>query len=150
MEGSGIRESHRHGDVRVQDPYSVRCAPQVHGAVRDVLTEVDAKLAIEMNSVTDNPLIFPDEMSTFLGQLAKSKSGLAKLRTLLRVRPRMFKPIIALMRGLTDLTGFSSTGAGSNRHQMRRLPASGSGATASLPVRRESSSAGAKRKRQPC
>jgi histidine ammonia-lyase len=61
MEGSGIRESHRRGDVRVQDPYSVRCAPQVHGAVRDVLAEAAAKLAIEMNSVTDNPLIFPDE-----------------------------------------------------------------------------------------
>jgi len=61
MQGSGIRDSHRQSDVRVQDPYSVRCAPQVHGAVRDVLGDVEAKLAIEMNSVTDNPLIFPDE-----------------------------------------------------------------------------------------
>lgn len=61
MQGSGIRDSHRQGDVRVQDPYSVRCAPQVHGAVRDLLADVEAKLAIEMNSVTDNPLIFPDE-----------------------------------------------------------------------------------------
>lgn len=61
MQGSGIRESHRQGDVRVQDPYSVRCAPQVHGAVRDLLGDVETKLVIEMNSVTDNPLIFPEE-----------------------------------------------------------------------------------------
>jgi len=61
MQGSGIRESHRQGDVRVQDPYSVRCAPQVHGAVRDLLEDVERKVVIEMNSVTDNPLIFPDE-----------------------------------------------------------------------------------------
>lgn len=61
MQGSGIRESHRQGDVRVQDPYSVRCAPQVHGAVRDLLSDVETKLQIEMNAVTDNPLIFPDD-----------------------------------------------------------------------------------------
>ena len=60
MRGSAIRESHRAGDVRVQDPYSVRCAPQVHGAVRDVLDDVEAKVVIEMNAVTDNPLVFPD------------------------------------------------------------------------------------------
>ena len=59
MHGSAIRESHREGDVRVQDPYSIRCAPQVHGAVRDVLDDVEAKVAIEMNAVTDNPLVFP-------------------------------------------------------------------------------------------
>ena len=61
MRGSAIRESHRAGDVRVQDPYSVRCTPQVHGAVRDVLEDVEAKVAIEMNAVTDNPLVFPGE-----------------------------------------------------------------------------------------
>ena len=61
MQGSGIRDSHRDNDVRVQDPYSVRCAPQVHGAVRDLLEDVERKVVIEMNSVTDNPLIFPDE-----------------------------------------------------------------------------------------
>jgi histidine ammonia-lyase len=61
MQGSGIRDSHRQGDVRVQDSYSVRCAPQVHGAVRDLLFDVETKLVIEMNSVTDNPLIFPEE-----------------------------------------------------------------------------------------
>ncbi|GMU66504.1 MAG: histidine ammonia-lyase [Acidobacteriota bacterium] len=60
LQGSAIRESHRQGDVRVQDPYSVRCMPQVHGAVRDVLADVEAKLAIEMNAATDNPLVFAD------------------------------------------------------------------------------------------
>ncbi|HYG64092.1 MAG TPA: histidine ammonia-lyase [Thermoanaerobaculia bacterium] len=61
MQGSAIRESHRVGDVRIQDPYSVRCMPQVHGAVRDVLADVETKLVVEMSSVTDNPLVFPAE-----------------------------------------------------------------------------------------
>lgn len=60
MQGSGIRESHRHDDVRVQDPYSLRCTPQVHGAARDLLTDVEAKLRVELNAVTDNPLVFPE------------------------------------------------------------------------------------------
>src|SRR5688572_20109699 len=60
LRGSAIRESHRRGDQRVQDPYSLRCMPQVHGAVRDVLAEVERRLAVEMNSVTDNPLVFPE------------------------------------------------------------------------------------------
>jgi histidine ammonia-lyase len=60
--GSEIRESHRSPDVdpRVQDPYSLRCAPQVHGAVRDALAQIRATLAIEINSATDNPLVFAD------------------------------------------------------------------------------------------
>ena len=61
MRGSAIRESHRAGDVRVQDPYSIRCVPQVHGAVRDVLEDVEAKVGVEMNAVTDNPLVFPGD-----------------------------------------------------------------------------------------
>lgn len=61
LQGSAIRESHRYGDVRVQDPYSVRCVPQVHGAVRDVLTDVERKVVLEMNAVTDNPLVFFDD-----------------------------------------------------------------------------------------
>jgi len=60
LQGSAIRESHRREDVRVQDPYSLRCMPQVHGAVRDVLADVEAKLAVEMNAATDNPLVFSD------------------------------------------------------------------------------------------
>ena len=61
LQGSRIRESHRSGDDKVQDPYSFRCMPQVHGAVRDVLADVEAKLVIEMNAVTDNPLVFVDQ-----------------------------------------------------------------------------------------
>jgi histidine ammonia-lyase len=60
LQGSEIRDSHRIGDLRVQDPYSFRCMPQVHGAARDVLTETVRKLEIEMNAATDNPLIFDD------------------------------------------------------------------------------------------
>jgi histidine ammonia-lyase len=59
-EGSAIRESHRAAekDKRVQDAYSLRCTPQVHGAVRDALAQVRATLAVELNSATDNPLVF--------------------------------------------------------------------------------------------
>jgi histidine ammonia-lyase len=60
LQGSAIRESHRHGDPRIQDPYSVRCMPQVHGAVRDALADVERRLAVEMNSATDNPLVFAE------------------------------------------------------------------------------------------
>ncbi|AZO78880.1 MULTISPECIES: histidine ammonia-lyase [unclassified Bosea (in: a-proteobacteria)] len=55
--GSEIRESHRFGDSKVQDPYSLRCQPQVMGAVRDLLANVAATLTIEANAVTDNPLV---------------------------------------------------------------------------------------------
>jgi histidine ammonia-lyase len=59
-EGSEIRESHRSAekDPRVQDAYSLRCTPQVHGAVRDALAQIRATLEIELNSATDNPLVF--------------------------------------------------------------------------------------------
>lgn len=62
IEGSEIRESHRdHGvDPRVQDAYAIRCMPQVHGAVRDSLAHARRILEIEINSATDNPLIFPE------------------------------------------------------------------------------------------
>jgi histidine ammonia-lyase len=55
---SEIRESHREHDSRVQDAYCLRCMPQVHGAVRDVLQHVAGVLEIETGSATDNPLIF--------------------------------------------------------------------------------------------
>lgn len=61
MDGSAIRESHREGDPRVQDPYSVRCVPQVHGATRDALGYVRRVLETEINAVTDNPLVFPED-----------------------------------------------------------------------------------------
>jgi len=61
--GSTIRESHRspEKDPRVQDPYSLRCTPQVHGAVRDALAQVRATVDVELNSATDNPLVFPGQ-----------------------------------------------------------------------------------------
>ena len=55
---SQIRESHREGDPRVQDAYSIRCMPQVHGAVRDVFTHCEEILEVESASATDNPLVF--------------------------------------------------------------------------------------------
>lgn len=61
LEGSEIRESHRHWDHRVQDAYSLRCAPQVHGASRDALRYAADIVSVEINSANDNPLIFPDE-----------------------------------------------------------------------------------------
>lgn len=50
----------RQGELRVQDPYSIRCVPQVHGASKDSLAFVKEKVEIEINSVTDNPIILPD------------------------------------------------------------------------------------------
>jgi histidine ammonia-lyase len=55
--GSGIRDSHREGDARVQDPYSLRCQPQVAGACLDLLDNAAAVLLREANAVTDNPLV---------------------------------------------------------------------------------------------
>ncbi len=67
LQGSEIRDSHRHGDPRVQDPYSIRCMPQVHGAVRQLLASAEETLVIEMNSVTDNPLLFVEEEEVLSG-----------------------------------------------------------------------------------
>jgi histidine ammonia-lyase len=61
LEGSEIRASHV-SCRRVQDAYSLRCAPQVHGAVRDTLAEARRVFSIELNSATDNPLVFEDEV----------------------------------------------------------------------------------------
>ena len=60
MHGSEIREAHREGDVRVQDPYCIRCQPQVLGAVLDLLRQAAATLVAEANAVTDNPLVLLD------------------------------------------------------------------------------------------
>ena len=59
MRRSELRKSHLHGDSRVQDAYSLRCIPQVHGASRDAIDYVWNVIGIEINSATDNPLIFP-------------------------------------------------------------------------------------------
>lgn len=67
MSGSAIRESHRAGDDRVQDPYSIRCQPQVMGACLDVLNSAAATLEIEANAVTDNPLVFAEDNAILSG-----------------------------------------------------------------------------------
>ena len=61
MSGSANVASHKTNDPRVQDAYSVRCIPQVHGASRDALAYVRRVLEIEINSVTDNTLVFAEE-----------------------------------------------------------------------------------------
>jgi histidine ammonia-lyase len=60
MAGSQIRESHRADDERVQDPYCIRCQPQVMGACIDLLRQAAGTLEIEANAATDNPLVFND------------------------------------------------------------------------------------------
>ena len=60
LEGSAIIESHRWCD-KVQDAYSLRCAPQVHGACRDLLDYVEATVTVELNAATDNPLVLLEE-----------------------------------------------------------------------------------------
>jgi histidine ammonia-lyase len=60
MEGSAIRASHREGDTRVQDPYCLRCQPQVMGAALTVLRQAGETLVTEANGVSDNPLIFAE------------------------------------------------------------------------------------------
>ena len=60
LKNSEIRESHRKNDPRVQDAYSIRCMPQVHGAVRDVLAHCEQILSVESASATDNPLVFAE------------------------------------------------------------------------------------------
>ena len=61
LAGSVIRESHIEGDERVQDPYCIRCQPQVDGACLDLLRQVARTLEIEANAVTDNPLVLSDD-----------------------------------------------------------------------------------------
>ncbi|MCR2351155.1 aromatic amino acid lyase, partial [Salmonella enterica] len=61
LEGSIIRDSHLEGDQRVQDPYCIRCQPQVDGACLDLLRQVAVTLEIEANAVTDNPLVLSDD-----------------------------------------------------------------------------------------
>ena len=66
VSGSALRESHRNCG-KVQDAYSLRCAPQVHGAVRDAVNFAAEKIRIELNSATDNPLIFAEQEQSISG-----------------------------------------------------------------------------------
>jgi histidine ammonia-lyase len=67
LEGSPILASHRHSTHLVQDAYSLRCAPQVHGATRDALAYARAVLEIELNAVSDNPIVLADDNAIVSG-----------------------------------------------------------------------------------
>ncbi|MGX4600970.1 histidine ammonia-lyase [Faecalimicrobium sp. JNUCC 81] len=64
---SGSEMTTKQGQMRVQDAYSIRCSPQIHGASKDALEYVKNKINIEINSVTDNPIIFPQEEEVISG-----------------------------------------------------------------------------------
>ena len=69
MEGSAIRDSHREDDTRVQDPYCIRCQPQVTGACIELLRQAASTLKVEANAVTDNPLVISDDDTPGLGHI---------------------------------------------------------------------------------
>ena len=85
IKNSEIRNSHLENDTRIQDAYSIRCVPQIHGASRDAIDYVISRVGIEINSVNDNPVIFPEtgehiEGGNFHGQsmaLAMDFMGIA-------------------------------------------------------------------------
>ena len=67
LEGSEIRQSHLKNDPRIQDAYSLRCMPQVHGAIRGALSHCEAVLIVESGSATDNPLVFAENGDVISG-----------------------------------------------------------------------------------
>lgn len=67
IDESEIRKSHLQNDKRVQDAYSLRCIPQIHGASKDAINYVCSRVEIEINSANDNPLIFPETMEHIEG-----------------------------------------------------------------------------------
>ena len=77
LEESEIRESHRYGDPRVQDPYCLRCMPQVHGPVRDALDWISGIITREINAATDNPLVFANGETLSGGNFHGQAVGLA-------------------------------------------------------------------------
>jgi histidine ammonia-lyase len=112
LEGSEIRQSHIECR-RVQDAYSLRCAPQVHGAVRDALTEARRVFAIELNSATDNPLVFGDEILSggnfhgeplafqldFLAVALNALAGISERRIDRLVNPALNEELPAFLAG---------------------------------------------------
>ncbi|NOX17979.1 MAG: histidine ammonia-lyase [Chlorobi bacterium] len=119
IRNSEIRKSHLKNDNRVQDSYSLRCIPQIHGASRDAVDYVRSRVEIELNSVNDNPLVFPDdgdhlEGGNFHGQpmaLAMDFMGIA-LAELANVSERRIE---RLTNGsLSDLPRFLTENGGLN------------------------------------
>jgi histidine ammonia-lyase len=116
LEGSEIRASHV-SCRRVQDAYSLRCAPQVHGAVRDTLAEARRVFSIELNSATDNPLVFDGEVLSggnfhgeplalqldYLGIALAALAGISERRVDRLVNPALnedLPPFLARQAGL--------------------------------------------------
>ncbi len=120
LENSEIRMSHLENDPRVQDSYSLRCIPQIHGASRDAIDYVCSRVAIELNSANDNPLIFPEqgdhlEGGNFHGQpiaLAMDfmKIALAELANVAerRIERLVNGSLSSLPRFLTEKGGLNS------------------------------------------
>jgi histidine ammonia-lyase len=76
LEGSGIVASHRYDDPRVQDAYSLRCAPQVNGAARDALEDARRAAQVELAAAIDNPMILPDGRVESCGNFHGAPVGL--------------------------------------------------------------------------
>ena len=114
---SSIRESHRHNDPRVQDAYSVRCVPQIMGAVKDTIGYAAAVADVELNAATDNPLVLDDDIvsggnfhgqpvamaSDFLAIALASLAGMSERRIERMVNPDLssgLPPFLAANPGL--------------------------------------------------
>ena len=116
LEGSEIRQSHI-ACRRVQDAYSLRCAPQVHGAVRDVIGAAGQVFAIELNSATDNPLVVGEEILSggnfhgeplafqldFLAVALTALSGISERRVDRLVNPALNEQLPPFLAGHTGL-----------------------------------------------
>jgi histidine ammonia-lyase len=77
LAGSEIVASHREGDSRVQDAYSLRCSPQVHGAARDTVAHAERVAAVELVSAIDNPMVLPDGRVESCGNFHGAPLGFA-------------------------------------------------------------------------
>ncbi len=120
IKNSEIRKSHLLNDTRVQDSYSIRCIPQIHGASRDAFEFACKQISIELNAVTDNPLVFPDdedhiEGGNFHGQPVALPLDFMKvaLSELANVSERRIERLVngnlsGLPRFLTDEGGLNS------------------------------------------
>ncbi|MBD3224639.1 MAG: histidine ammonia-lyase [Caldithrix sp.] len=121
LQNSPIVQSHRDSDHKVQDAYSLRCIPQVHGAVRDGLQHVLDVFTREMNGVTDNPLIFPQDgevlsggnfhgqplamSADYLGILLAELAGISERRI-----EHMLDPAVSEMAGFLTKEGGLNSG----------------------------------------
>jgi histidine ammonia-lyase len=120
LENSEIRASHA-TCRRVQDAYSLRCAPQVHGSARDALREAHRVFSVELNSATDNPLVFDEEVFSggnfhgaplalqldFLAIAATSLAGISERRIDRLVNPALNEELPAFLAGQAGLeSGF--------------------------------------------